>query len=265
MASTLYRLMDGIGGSILGLFKRLFIYHRAILSFFVLLFRPKTWSHPIRTVLGRQILFTGPFSANYCILVGLLVGATVGVQIEMWLRQFGQTQLAATLLVQVILLQLAPLITNVILLIRSGGAIVSEIASMEIHGEMEMLEIQGIDPVAYLLVPRALAMTFCGLGLTLIFATSALLACFFISKLSGHSTQGFVGNIFNAIEPVEYLLLLGKTMVPGFMMAIICFVEGMSVRRLLTELPQAVTRALTYGMGSLFVLHGFFSVVRFIV
>ena len=261
-----YAFLSWLGQPLVNGLSRLVRYQRGVNSFVALVARPSTWTPPVRTVLARQILFTGPYSALYSSAVGLVVGISVGLQISAWLAALGQQRLGAQLVVQIILLELAPLLTNLVILGRSGSAIAAEIASMKIRGEVRMLELTGVDPIAYLLLPRVLALTLCCLGLTLLFGVCALGGCAiaFAWRSGGDAATGFLSSIFSVVQPIDFPVLLGKTFVPGFLTGVICFVEGLSVRGASTELPQAVTRALTYSAMSLFVVHGLLTLVRYL-
>jgi phospholipid/cholesterol/gamma-HCH transport system permease protein len=54
--------------------------------------------------------------------------------------------------------EMGPLITAVMVAGRSGSAIAAEIATMVVSEEIDALEVMGIDPIPYLIVPRIYAM-----------------------------------------------------------------------------------------------------------
>jgi len=80
------------------------------------------WPRPVRNVLARQILFTGYEATRFVSLIALLVGLSVVLQAQMFLRKLGQSELLGPILVMVLIRELGPLITNFVVIGRSGTA-----------------------------------------------------------------------------------------------------------------------------------------------
>src|SRR4051794_12794381 len=71
--------------------------------------RPRTWRRTVREVLARQILLTGVEATGFTSRVAVLVGISVVVEAQLWLRKVGQSKLLGPLLVAVIIRELGPL------------------------------------------------------------------------------------------------------------------------------------------------------------
>ncbi len=160
--------------------------------------RPGTWTAPMRNVLARQILFTGLEATGFVSLIALIVGVLVVVQAQYWLTRLGQTALIGPILTAVVLRELGPLLTNFVVIARSGTAISTELANMKIHGEVRTLDAMGVDPFVYLVIPRVLgvaASTFC---LTIVFLAITFIGgfvCMWIIQLGDIDMGLFFGNI----------------------------------------------------------------------
>ena len=90
------------------------------------------------------------------VVLGLLViGQTLTL---LYQYQVGSTTFFGTIMVAVVVRELGPLITAMLVLSRSGTANVIELGTARALGEVEALEALGIDPVHYLVMPRVIGM-----------------------------------------------------------------------------------------------------------
>ena len=72
--------------------------------------------------------------------------------------------------------ELAPLITGLIIIGRSGTAVVVELGNMRVSGEIDTLESMGIDVFEYLVIPRMGAFALSTFVMPSSFLTVALIA-----------------------------------------------------------------------------------------
>src|SRR4051812_23374009 len=159
-----------------------------LLAVAVMAVRPRTWRRTVRYVLSRQILFTGAEAAGFTCRVAFLVGISIVVQAELWVRKVGQSQLLGPLLVAVVVREVGPLVTNLIVIGRSGNAIAAELGHMKFRGEVRVLDAQGVDPLGYLVVPRVVAMMGSVLCLTVVFIAVSLFSGHVVAQLLGVKT-----------------------------------------------------------------------------
>jgi phospholipid/cholesterol/gamma-HCH transport system permease protein len=95
-------------------------------------------------------------------IVGLicgLVGLVLGFQSAMAMRPYGAEIYTANLVTIAMLRELGPLMTAIILAGRSGAAYAAEIGTMKVNDEVAALSTMGLEPVAFLALPRVLGMT----------------------------------------------------------------------------------------------------------
>lgn len=218
--------------------------------------RPRTWTVPLRNVLARQVLFTGLEATSFVALIAVIVGVLVVVQAQYWLMRLGQAALIGPILTAVVVREVGPLLTNFVVIARSGTAISTELANMKVHGEIRALDAMGIDPFIYLVIPRVLgvaASTFC---LTIIFLAVTFIGgflCLWAIELGDVDIGLFFGNIFSAIGVRDVFSLLAKSILPGMMTGAICCDEGLAVGPAATEVPIAATRGVMRSVAALFV------------
>ncbi len=217
--------------------------------------RPSTWKAPMRNVLARQILFTGLEATSFVSMIALIVGVLVVVQAQYWLMRLGQTALIGPILTAVVLRELGPLLTNFVVIARSGTAISTELANMKVHGEVRTLDSMGIDPFVYLVIPRVLgvaASTFC---LTILFLAVTFIGgflCMWVILLGDIDMGLFFGNIIGAVTVTDVFSLLAKSILPGLFTGAICCDEGLGVGGAITEVPIAATRGVMRSVAALF-------------
>ena len=219
--------------------------------------RPSSWSRVTRSVFARQLLFTGVEALGFIFLIAVLVGLSVVVQLQMRLSEIGQSDLFGSILVIVIVRELAPLLVNFIIIGRSGTAIATELANMRVLGEISVLDAQGLDPFRYLVMPRALAMMISIFCLTLFFIAIALDSGFFsglLMNVGGNLLRAYGDTLARALHPGDAYNIIAKTFVPGLITAVICATEGLNVRGAITEVPQASTRAVVRSTTALFII-----------
>ncbi len=228
---------------------------------------PRHWPRTTRAVFARQILFTGVEALRFVSLVALLTGVSVVVQAQVWLNKAGQSGLLGAVLTTVILRELAPFLVNFIIIGRSGTAMAVELATMKVFGEVRVLEAQGLDPLLYLAMPRALAMAVSGFCLTIWFTLVAFASGYAFGILFGIGTLDpllFVHTVLQGLKPADIYNLLAKTLVPGLATATLCILEGLNVQASITEIPQAATRAVVRSIAALFLVSAIVSVLTYL-
>jgi phospholipid/cholesterol/gamma-HCH transport system permease protein len=229
--------------------------------------KPHRWRRTVRNVFARQVLFCGLESVRFVVVVAILVGISVVVQAEVWVERIGQTRMLGPLLVSVVAREIGPLIANLVLIVRSGSAIVSELGSMQVGGEVRVLEAQGIEPLFYLVMPRVLALAVSALCLTVIFVLVAFASGYAFGGflgLAGADPGVFLNSVFKALSPDDTLSIILKCLLPALLTGVICCTEGLSAGRAITEVPQAVNRALARSLAALFITSAAISFLTYI-
>ncbi len=111
------------------------------------------------------------YAVNSLPIVGLicfLIGAIMAMQAAYQLERFGATQYIADLVGVAAMRELGPLMTAIIMTGRSGSAIAAEIGTMKVSEEIDALEVMGINPTKFLVVPKFIAMVLAVPSVTLL-------------------------------------------------------------------------------------------------
>lgn len=218
---------------------------------------PACWRPVVRSVLVRQIYTTTLGALPLTLLVAFGVGVAVVAQVGLWLESVGQSELFAALVAAVLVEHLAPLIVNFFLISRSGTAITTELANMVVNREIRVLEGQGIDTFVYLVIPRVLGMALSVLCLSLAFIAAALYGGYLYGLMLTSPALGgpaLLRAVDAALAPATLLAFAANTLLPGLLTGAICAVTGLTVKPLLSAVPQAAAAAVMRSIGALFAL-----------
>lgn len=195
-------------------------------------------------VLTMQILFTFVEALGIASLQAIAIGTAVNVMGLPILASFSQSQLIYPLLVTIITRELGPILTAFIIIARSATAIATEVAGMVVSHEIEAYISVGIDPVEHIAVPRFLGVTASLVLLNVYFSIFGLAGSYLIAQLiSPMSAADYFTNILQSLTVADILVSLIKSVSFGMILAIVATVQGFSVERASTEIPQAGLRA----------------------
>lgn len=91
-------------------------------------------------------------------MICFLIGVIIALQSSYTLGKWGANRYIATLVAVSAIRELAPLMTAILVAGRSGSAITAEIGTMKVGEEIDALEVMGLNPIKFLVVPKFLAM-----------------------------------------------------------------------------------------------------------
>ena len=175
----------------------------------------------------------------------LVVGQTVSA-----LAKVGATDYLGSTMVIVVVREIGPLITAMLVLARVGTANVIELGTARALGEIEALEALGIDPVHYLIVPRVIGMSLGVFSLTIYLILGALASGYLFAFLQDVPlTPGdYIQQITGALDWLDFALLALKTVAFGFFIAIVTCYHGLAQPLRLEDVSRVAVRAVTQGV-----------------
>jgi phospholipid/cholesterol/gamma-HCH transport system permease protein len=184
------------------------------------------------------------------IFIALALGFLVVGQTVSALAKVGATDYLGSTMVIVIVRELGPLLTAVLVLARVGTANVIELGTARALGEVEALEALGIDPVHYLIVPRVIGMALGIFSLTIYLIIGALASGWVFAFLQDVPlTPGdYFKQIAEALGWLDFALLALKTLAFGFFIAIVTCYHGLAQPLRLEDVSRVAVRAVTQGV-----------------
>ena len=111
----------------------------------------------VRRLVG-EVFDVGVLSLAIVCLSGATVGAVLGLQGYTTLSRFGATNSLGAVVGLALVRELGPVLTALLVTGRAGSAMAAEIASMVTTEQLDGLRMMSIDPVDFVVKPKALAM-----------------------------------------------------------------------------------------------------------
>lgn len=228
---------------------------------------PASWRRVPRGEFIRQFAAIGTEGAGFLLLAAVIVGVAMFMQGQVWLEHLGQEGTVRPLLIKLMIREVGPLLTMVILIGRNGSACTAELGEMSVSGEVSLLRSQGIDPFVFLVYPRVSAMSVAGLCLSILFIASAFMGAYLFAACVGLARiDAFehARRILEQVGPVEVINVLVKAVLPGLVAGAICTRQGLGVARA-ADIPSAVRRAHERSLAAVCVIDASVSVLSYAI
>ncbi|MDD5686848.1 MAG: ABC transporter permease [Elusimicrobia bacterium] len=219
----------------------------------------------ISNLTKSQIYFTGVQSFLLVSLVALMLGGVTIVQSVTQLSKINAEQFIGKILVLVIVRELGPVFTALIVIGRSASAIATEIGNMSISKEIEAMESMGVDPLRYIMIPRLLGMVISLILLTVYFNMVGIFGGLLVAKITLSTSLNILfNNIISTITYTDMLVSFLKSLGFGIIIATISVYQGFKVKISLTEVPQAATKAVVNSLLGSFIFNSILTVLFYI-
>jgi len=185
----------------------------------------------------------------------LVIGQTVS-----WLSPVGAIEYVGTVVVVVVVRELGPLLTALVVLARVGTANVVELGTARALGEVEALEALGIDPVHYLVVPRVVGMALGIFSLTVYLILGAVVSGYAWAFLQDVPLRpgDYFRQLAGALGWLDFALLALKTVGFGGIIAVVTSYHGLAQPLRLEEVSAATVRAVAQSLIACVLLDALF-------
>jgi phospholipid/cholesterol/gamma-HCH transport system permease protein len=213
------------------------------------------------TELNRMGVDAIPIVALIAVLMGVILALNAAGQ----LRNYGAEKYTANLVGIALTRELAPVITAILVAGRSGSAIAAEIATMQVTEEIDALRVMGINPRAFLLVPKLLAMTL-AMPVLVILASLVGIGGGFVVAVEGLGLPFSVywEQTVKALKMQDILLGVLKSLVFGTLIGLTGCTFGMRVKGGATGVGRVTTSAVVTSYVLVIVSNAFFTLVFFL-
>lgn len=202
----------------------------------------------VRRVLLTQILYTGFQAVGLVSAIGALLGATIVIQTELMVPS-ADSALIGKVLVAVVLRELAPLLTAIVVAGRSGTAIATELGNMQVNREIHALSALGIDPARFIVLPRLVSMAVSVVVLMVYFTAVALVSTAGLGlAVSSAGSESLLAGIRSALTPYDLGLFLTKGFGLGTLVGWLSCHYGLGVKSSPTEVPQMASHAVVMSL-----------------
>lgn len=179
--------------------------------------KPLRWRAAI-----AQMEEVGVKSIPIVALVSFVIGIILVLQTAYQLEKFGALNYAASLAGVALTREMAPLLTAIVLAGRVSAAFTAELGTMLVTEEIMALEVMAISPIAYLVVPRFLAMIIMLPCLTVLADTIGIFGGYVVGTCAiGIRSAFYIQNTIDALMMKDIISGLIKSVVFATIIAMV--------------------------------------------
>ncbi len=203
-------------------------------------------------VFRRQLMMDfealGTNSLGLIIILSLFFGAIIAIQMAynidnpmIPLKTIGFSTR------QMMIVEFAPTIMSLILAGKVGSSIASEIGSMRVTEQIDALEVMGINPANYLILPKITASMIYNPILMVFSIVVGIFGGWLAMIVTGLSSSvAFIEGVRSWYDPFTVTYAIIKTLVFAFIIASVSGYKGYTVKGGSVEVGKASTQAVVY-------------------
>lgn len=209
----------------------------------------------------RQMAEVGVGSLMVAVLTVGFSGAVAALYIAVQLAHYGQQGYVGGLVGASLALEIAPVITAVVVAARSGSAMAAELGSMAVTEQIDALRALATSPTKYLVVPRVLG-TLIMLPLITILANGAgAIGGLLAATTNRISPQIYWSSYQNFVTPSDQWHGLLKTIPFALIIALVSCRQGLNTTGGARGVGRATTSAVVFSMVGVYIVDYFLSMV----
>jgi len=213
---------------------------RALLLLFV---SPLKRSRSLQRAI-HQAMAAGVSAVPIVSLIAYFIGLIMALQGAYELKKLGAMQMVPALVAISVTRELGPLITAIVVIGRSGSAFAAEIGTMRVTEELDALSTMALDPIAFLVAPKFIAMAIMVPCLAVwadLMGVSG--GCTFGILGGGFSAAGYFVNTRNNLVLSDVMTGVVKSFVFGIIITAVGCHEGFSTGAGAEEVGRSTTSA----------------------
>jgi phospholipid/cholesterol/gamma-HCH transport system permease protein len=195
-----------------------------------------------------QIYFTGVQSMPLVFVVALLMGGLLIIQSAEYITSVGE-EFFGTLVNVIIIRELGSLLTAIIVLLRSGAAVATEMGYMAVLKETKGIEMMGINPVHYLAIPRMIGISISMICLFVCFSIISILGGMLLTwMITNIEMTNLIKELSQSIGTIDLFVGMTKSLFFGIFVSLVSLYHGFNAAGALTSIPPRVSRAMVEGL-----------------
>ena len=223
--------------------------------------RPKKGRTLIARVIVQQLYFTAVQALPIIVPIALLIGSAVIIQFAKLSGQYDFARISVLLIVR----EIGPIVTAMMVILRSATAVTIEVSYMRVLHELDAMEMNGLDPVRIVCVPRLVGITSALLGLFIVFDLVSMMGGYVLVWLTRYVPAGnFLQQIAKAITVSDIAVGIIKAIMFGVTITVTCLYRGFVMKRRITEIPVATSRSAVECFLYCLVINAFISIIFYL-
>jgi phospholipid/cholesterol/gamma-HCH transport system permease protein len=201
----------------------------------------RSYNSAVKMVLVNQIYFTAMQILPLFVGISIIFGSMVISIVFQVIKNMGLADYLGRVLMGLVVTELSPFITVLLIALRSSSAINTEIAVMKVNNELKTLEVFNIDVINYLFLPRIINGVVSVLLLSSLFSILALSSGLLFSRLIfGMGVNEYTNVLLKSADFYDIVISLIKCSTFGFFITLIPIRSGLQASSELTSIPVAV-------------------------
>ena len=192
----------------------------------------------------KRVQFIGYQSLVVVLLTGLFTGMVLAFQGYNTLSRVGSTAFLGPMVALSLLRELGPVVTALMVTARGGSALSAEIGIMRNNEEIDALELMGLNPFRYLMVPIFLAALISLPLLTAVFNCIGIGGGYLVGvKMLGVGGGTYLGQMADYVRLEDITSSIYKSLTFGGLIAWVCCYKGYYAGYGAEGVSKATTRA----------------------
>jgi phospholipid/cholesterol/gamma-HCH transport system permease protein len=224
------------------------------------LFHPKRsrWAETLRV-----FELAGPNAVPIVSLMSLLLGFIIAFESAQRLAEFGAQIYIANTIMVVMVRDMGPLMTAILLAGRSGSAFAAEIGTMKVNEELNALQTFGLDPIPYLVIPRILAGVFLTPLLTFYSILMGMIGGIIVMLGLGFALPLILHQMANSVHLTDLGTGASKAAVFGVIVSAVGCWDGLRTQQGPSAVGRSTTRSVVTSLLMIIVADACFSAISY--
>ena len=197
----------------------------------------------------EQMDYMGTGSFFIVSLISLFIGMALSLQISAELSQLGVKMYTGKIVGVAIIREIGPVAIALVFAGRVGSGMASELGSMVLGHQVDILRVHGVNPIKKLVTPRVISAVLMLPVLTVIGDAVSLIGGYYIAVFVSHQSGFFYWSQIKEIMDVDNIVSgVTKPFIFGYMISSISCYMGLSAKGGARGLREATTKAVVVSM-----------------
>lgn len=241
----LTQVLVSLGAKITGWFVVLYDMFTFLGRALLLFAHPSTWNRATLDVVVKQIYFTSVQILHIFLGYAVVISWLMISIILSTAREFGLTGFATEMTIRVLVLELLPFLTALFVALRSGSAINTEVALMQVNNELESLAHCRVPPMQFEFMPRLVGGVVSVIALAGLSGLMALVLAYL--TIYGMDVAGLAAFTQTLAKIFDFRIVAGlvtKCALFGLAVTLIPVTAGLETPKKLFMVPVSVLRGM---------------------
>jgi phospholipid/cholesterol/gamma-HCH transport system permease protein len=196
-------------------------------------------------------------------LVSLLLGFIIAFESAQRLADFGAQIYVANTITVVMVREMGPLMTAILLAGRSASAFAAEIGTMKVNEELNALETLGLNPIRFLVIPRLVAGILAAPLLTAYSVLMGVVGGMLVMLGLGFSLMLILHQMASSVQLHDLTVGIAKSLVFGIIVSGVGCWRGLQTQEGPSAVGLSTTRAVVTSLLLIIVADACFSTISY--